>query len=372
MKRHLFRGKDLRETLAKVREALGPEAVIFATRRVPGGEEGERFEVEASEWSEAPPGGAPASGASDGAASQAPAPRAPVTPIRAERLAPAAGRVDGLSQAAASPVYAELVGSGLGEETARELILQAAGSLSLSEKDAAEPLRERVAGLLTFLFEAGGPVRVRRPEDEGPAVASFIGPTGVGKTTTVAKIAAECTQRRRLKVGLVGIDTPGTGASARLRAFAASMRLPFLAAGSAAELDDANARFSRADVVLVDAPGTVLGNPAQAAALQALFGEGRPSQNYLVLAANTHPDDMARMAERFSCVPLHRLVFTKLDESSRFGVIFERHMVLGVRVAYFTAGQRMPQDLEVASPARMARLILPAARRQGAAVGAPA
>ena len=363
MKRHLFRGKDLRDTLAKVRGSLGAEAVIFATRRVRGGEDGERFEVEASEWSESLPGGA---------APLAGAPAAPAAAVRAGRPGPAAGRAEGHSQAAASPVYAELVESGLGEATARELILQAAGSLSLSEKDSAEPLRERVGGLLTFLFEAGGPVRASRPEEEGPAVANFIGPTGVGKTMTVAKIAAECTQRRRLRVGLIGIDSPGTGAAERLRAFAASMRLPFLAVSTAAGVDEAVARFSRADVVLVDAPGTVLGNPSNVAALQALFGEGRPGQNYLVLAANTHPDDMARMGERFSCVPLHRLVFTKLDESSRFGVIFERHMELGVRVAYFTAGQRVPQDLEVASPARMARLILPAARRYGAAVGAPA
>lgn len=371
MKRHLFRGKDLRETLAKVRESLGPEAVIFSTRRVRGGEEGDHFEVEASEWSENVPGGSPAASGANGKAA-APASKASISRLREQKAAPAAGQVNGLSAAIVSPVYTELVGSGLREETARELILQVAGSLSLSEKESVEPLRERVAGLLTFLFEAGGPVRARGPEETVPAVASFIGPTGVGKTTTVAKIAAECTQRRHLKVGLVGIDIPGTGTVERLRAFAASLRLPFLAVSSPAELDDAIARFSRADVVLVDAPGAVLGNPSNVAALQSFFGEGRPGQNYLVLAANTHPDDLARMAERFSCVPLYQLVFTKLDESSRFGVIFERHIDLEVRVAYFTTGQRVPQDLEVASPARMARLILPAARRQGAGVGASA
>lgn len=368
MKRHLFRGKDLRETLGKVREALGSEAVIFATRRVRGAEE-DHFEVEAAEWSESMPG----SPAAPEAEPQAPRPAVP--PARAPKPAPAASApegANGLSPLIVSSVYTELVESGLGEETSRELIAQAAGSLAVAERDTAEPLRERVAGLLTFLFEAGGPVRVRRPEETGPALANFIGPTGVGKTTTVAKIAAECTRRRRLKVGLIGIDAPGTGAVERLRAFAASMKLPFLAAGSPAEADDAVERFSRADVVLVDSPGTALGNPAGVSALRSFFGEGRRGQNYLVLAANTHPDDMARMAGRFSCVPVHRLVFTKLDESSRFGVIFERHMELGVRVAYFTTGQRVPQDLEVASPARMARLILPAAHRKGTAVGAPA
>jgi len=370
MKRHLFRGKDLRETLGKVREALGSEAVIFATRRVRGAE-GDHFEVEAAEWSESMPGGGAAAAPRPEPEFQAP--RAPAPPARAPKAAPAAPEpANGLSPLIVSSVYTELVESGLGEETARELIAQAAGSLALSEKDSAEPLRERVAGLLTFLFEAGGPVRARRPEEAGPALANFIGPTGVGKTTTVAKIAAECTRRRRLKVGLVGIEVPGTGAVERLRAFSASLKLPFLAAGSPAEVDDAVERFAKADVVLVDSPGTVLGNPSGVSALQSFFGEGRRGQNYLVLAANTHPDDMARMAGRFSCVPLHRLVFTKLDESSRFGVIFERHMELGVRVAYFTTGQRVPQDLEVASPARMARLILPAAHRQGTAVGAPA
>jgi flagellar biosynthesis protein FlhF len=371
MKRHLFRGKDLRETLAKVREALGPEAVIFATRRVRG-EGGDYFEVEAAEWSESMPGPAPEPASAAPREPETQAPRAPLSPARETGPAPAPEAASDLSPLIVSSVYTELVESGLREETSRELIVQAAGSLTSTEKDSPEPLRERVAGLLTFLFEAGGPVRTRRPEEAGPAVANFIGPTGVGKTTTVAKIAAECTRRRRLKVGLVGVDVPGAGAVERLRSFANSMRLPFLAVSSPVELDDAIARFAKADVVLVDAPGTVLGNPAGAAALQSFFGEGRRGQNYLVLAANTHPDDMARMSLRFSCVPLHRLVFTKLDESSRFGVIFERHMELGVRVAYFTTGQRMPQDLEVASPARMARLILPAVRRHGATAGASA
>ncbi|MEK6709939.1 MAG: hypothetical protein AABZ64_05105, partial [Nitrospinota bacterium] len=149
MKRHLFRGKDPRETLAKVRESLGPDAVIFSTRRVEGAAEGEPFVVEAAAWGESLAEGGPA--IPGGGAGAPAAARAPVTPLREARPAPAAG---GVPPAILSPVFAELVESGLSEDAAREVILQAAGGLSLSERDSAEPLRERVAGLLTFLFEA--------------------------------------------------------------------------------------------------------------------------------------------------------------------------------------------------------------------------
>ncbi len=359
MRRHHFRGKDLREALAMVRETLGPEAVIFATRRVADGAGESLVEVEAAEWLEE--GGLGPSGpGGDDPAAEAPPPPARRPRVRFPR------------DLTRSTVFNELCESGLREETARELLLRAAGDLPAAEgEDPVRLLRERVASLITLLFEVGGPVRARRPGDREPSVANFIGPTGAGKTMTIAKIAAECTHGRRLRVGLIALEPSRVGAVEQLKAYAGLIRLPLIAARSAGEVDAALGKFRRADVVLVDTPGESLGDASRMAELVGLFGPGRPGKNYLVLAANTHPDDMARMGERFSCVPLHRLVFTKLDESSRFGVIFERHMELGVRVAYFTAGQRVPEDLEVATPSRMARLILSAGRRRTPAPGVP-
>ncbi len=378
-----FQGKDFRDVLGKVRSALGAEAVILSTRteRPKGKDRSAGFvEVEAS--GEMPPSGREAAAPAPAAVKTAAVPKE----VEAPKTAAAAhlpNGAPGFAKTAGGPgaypsalgvemdpddsppdlwdIYADLGERGIDPESAWKIVTRAGEGLERAGSRRPGILRKRVRKILSHLFETAGPIGPPKERGKGPAVANFIGPTGSGKTTTIAKIAAEATYHRRLKVGLVTLDTSRLGGGGeQLKSYAAVLRIPRLVARSAEDLDRALEKLRGADIVLVDAAGRGFRDAAAMAELDDLFGEGRPGENYLVLAANTHPHDLLQIGEGFARVPLHGLVFSKLDESSRFGVIFHLHMELGVPVAYLTSGQKVPRGLRVATPDGLARLIVPA------------
>jgi len=358
MKTRRFRGKDLRETLDKVKAALGEDAIIVSTQKVNQGDfglgEGSLVEVEATKSEvESDNSILPEDGEPD--AWEQRANEIPSSTNEDILLAPM-GKLDSVY----SDLFYELFESGVEEETARELLSRAEKENGSSGYLSPATYRKQVMNILSLLFDVKGPIRIRQVGDEGPAISNFFGPTGAGKSSTIAKIAAQCT-RRKLRVGLITLDTNRAGGSEYLKFLASSLRLPLITAGSKKQIDQALARFRRADVVLVDSPGRSIGDEASMAELERLFGNGRPGDNHLVLAANTHSEDLKRMGERFSQVGLDGLIFTKLDEASRIGVVFEVHMDLGVPLSYLTVGQKIPGDLEVAVPEKLARRILPGA-----------
>ncbi|HBK81604.1 MAG TPA: hypothetical protein DDZ83_18375 [Nitrospinae bacterium] len=366
MRTRRFRGKDLRETLDKIKAALGEDAIIVSTRKVSRGDfglaGGSLVEVEATnpemESADPVPFGDEGLEACD---------------ERADEMGPAVdeGVLPGPMAETESPysdLFYELSESGIEEETAREILSRAERENGDSRNGSLASHRKQVAKILSLLFDLKGPVRIRQMGDEGPAISNFIGPTGAGKSSTIAKIAAQCT-RKKLRVGLITLDTHRAGGSEYMKFLANLLRLPLITAGSKKQLDQALAKFRRADVVLVDSPGMSIGDEAGMAELDRIFGKGRPGDNYLVLAANTHSEDLKRMGESFSRTGLDGLIFTKLDEASRFGVIFEVHMNLGVPLSYLTAGQKIPGDLEVAAPEKLARLVLPVAPEYAPAEG---
>ncbi|MFC1491119.1 hypothetical protein ACFLQ0_00820 [Nitrospinota bacterium] len=375
MKTRRFRGKNLRETLDKVKAALGEDAIIVSTRKVGRGSAGfgpdgeSHVEVEATTPElEAPEENGFGAGNTEALVQDTEDIQEPddLEELFREDIAPAGG-------ADSTPGYSdllyELCETGLSEETANEILLRAGEEAGASGDGSPEAHRERVRDMLSLLFEVKGPVAVRKSGDDGPAISNFLGPTGAGKTTTIAKIAARCT-KRRLKVGLITLDTQRVGGVEQMRKLADLLRLPLIAARSRKQLEQAIAKFRQADVILVDSPGRSIGDEAGMSELEEFFGRDKVGENFLVLAANTHPGDLKRMGERFSRVPLDGVIFTKLDEASRFGVIFELHMDLGVPVAYITSGQKILGGLEEGSPKRLARLVLPADRKLASAQGA--
>lgn len=261
-------------------------------------------------------------------------------------------------------IFDRLHRSGTGEEIAKEIVIQASEGLSRTDLGQNEFVAAQVAEILPQIFEVSGPVQPRLPEDDGPAVVNFIGPTGVGKTTTIAKIAAQCTYKRRLKVGLITVDTFRIAAVEQPKVYSGLMRLPMMVARSVQEIDRALEKFRKADIVLVDTAGRSPNGDFHMAELEKYFGKGRTGKNYLVLAVNTHPKDIFKAAERFSCVPLESLVFTKLDESTQFGIILRAHLELGVPISYLTAGRKVPEDIEIANLNGLANLILPKSRME--------
>lgn len=203
-----------------------------------------------------------------------------------------------------------------------------------------------------------GEVKVTGPLKGKGMRAAFIGPTGVGKTTTIAKLAARLTFREGKRVALVTVDTFRIAALEQLRIYAQLMKLPVEVVFSPEELGAALRRHQEADAVLIDTAGRSQRDEAQMGELKEFFGKGE-IDCHLVLSAATSQEDLSQVLERFGQIPLKSLLFTKLDEANRFGVILNQSLSSGIPLSYFTTGQRVPEDIEVATPERVADLVLP-------------
>ncbi len=361
-----FRGPDTRTALAAVKAALGPDAIIVSTRDVGGGLM-RRSEVEVTaglpNWSPEEP--APPSPSSRNAtvgrpaflANQAAGALAGASMGELQRLveetrdvlraaALQAGRSPLPGRAAA--IWERLVERGLEEKLADELV-------RFAMEDAATPgalsLETAVRAALADRL-----VAARAPWLPGPRrVIALVGPTGVGKTTTAAKIAAKAVLEGGQRVALLTIDTYRIGGADHLRRYGDILGVPVGVARSSDELQALLVRSS-ADLVLVDTAGrstneTIAAQGAILASIQGL-------QTYLVASAAGGPRDLARVAERFAGLKPSRLIFTKLDEAATPGSILAATCRIRRPVACITDGQRVPEDLHAAEPERLVELVL--------------
>lgn len=190
-------------------------------------------------------------------------------------------------------------------------------------------------------------------------VLAFVGPTGVGKTTTIAKLAGQrLATRSGARVALLTLDTFRVGAVAHLRAFAEILGLPVHVATDAAELDALVRRHLDHDLVLIDTAG---GNPRDErllGELRALLGQNPYVETHLCVSATTKPRDLADIGARFAPLAIEKLVFTKIDETNSGGSLFNFLAQSGKPLALLTNGQRVPEDLAVASKDAFCRWVM--------------
>jgi len=190
-------------------------------------------------------------------------------------------------------------------------------------------------------------------------VAALVGPTGVGKTTTIAKLAAYAKLELKQKVALLTLDTFRMGAVDQLQQYAQILQVPMHVALTVEDLRSALRFYQDRTLVLIDTPGH---NPKDTEVLDQLrrFLEELPDvETHLVLSATTKPKDLSDIALRFEPLKPSRLVFTKLDETSTYGPILSTLVRVKRPLSYLGTGQEVPQDLELATSRRVADLILP-------------
>jgi flagellar biosynthesis protein FlhF len=196
------------------------------------------------------------------------------------------------------------------------------------------------------------PIRTCAPfaaEAGTPQFAAFVGPTGVGKTTTIAKLAAELSLKAKKRVGLISVDSFRIGAVEQLRTYAAIMGLPCLPAFSHQDLRLAVEKMERQDVVLIDTAGHSHLDGKRMQQLQALLGVPGPITSHLVLSAAANRLDLQEAAARFAVFKPCSYVFTKLDETRQRGAIIDQAETLRLPISYITTGQRVPEDIHPAT-----------------------
>ena len=188
----------------------------------------------------------------------------------------------------------------------------------------------------------------------------FIGPTGVGKTTTIAKLASKLKLEKKLNVALLTADTYRIAAVEQLHTYANILQVPLRVVYNETELKDSLDDLKSFDIVLVDTAGRSHRDPEQTDDLRRLL-EAVPEERrqvYLVLSVATKYNDLIKITKTYSDISDYRLIFTKLDETSCLGNIFNIKMLTGVPLSYATFGQKVPNDISRLDAQTIARHLL--------------
>lgn len=188
----------------------------------------------------------------------------------------------------------------------------------------------------------------------------FIGPTGVGKTTTIAKLASSLKIDKKAKVALFTADTYRIAAVDQLRSYATILNLPLRVIYSDAEIKEAAEEFKGYDIVLIDTAGRSHKNREQRDDIEKLLLSVPEEQReiYLVLSATTKYNDLVKITETYSAIAKYNLIFTKLDETSAIGSIFNIKMLTDAPLSYTTFGQSVPDDISRINPQNVAKQLL--------------
>lgn len=245
-----------------------------------------------------------------------------------------------------------LIDQGVGESE-RDALLGAMPA-SAGTVQSGKLMRELFREAVSANVRCAGPLRVSRTSR---SIMALVGPTGVGKTTTIAKLAAiACKQGAR--VALITIDTFRIGAVDQLKTYSSIMKIPLRVASSPQELRAAIDEFADRNLILIDTAGRSPRDKARLQEMRKYLTVHPDIETHLCLSATTRDRELHQSIERFGLMPVDRLLFTKLDESVTFGSIVNTQMRETVPLSYFTTGQRVPEDIEIATTNRLADLVI--------------
>ncbi len=271
----------------------------------------------------------------------------------------AAGSRQGSMPDALFEHYLALTEQAVASEIADEIVGKVRDELSAAELADEEIVRETMLRQIAKLVPAAGDSPLpRRPADGRPLTIALIGPTGVGKTTTLAKLAAVAKLRHGRSVGLVTTDTYRIAAVEQLRTYADIIGLQLKVVASPSEMRPALESMSGCDVILIDTAGRSQHDSERLSDLRTYLDEADPHETHLVLSTTSAEGVMLRAAERFAQLAPNRLILTKLDEAVNFGVLLSVTRLADLKLSYVTMGQEVPDHIEAGKPDRISRLIL--------------
>ena len=252
-------------------------------------------------------------------------------------------------------LYQQLKFGGLEDKFSRRLVLEAQKNISDEDLQNFSYVKIFIARMLMkILRTTEGIEYITAPQK----VIALIGPTGVGKTTTAAKIASDQMLKRKRRVGLITVDTFRIAAVEQLRTYAKIINVPLRIVSDRQEMDKAVERFSDCDVVVIDTGGCSQRDEGQMFELREIFDERGRIHNLLVLSSTTKDNDLNEITRKFGVMPIDGVIFTKLDESASYGTIFNHAIRFKKPVSFLSIGQKVPEDIEVATKERMVDLLL--------------
>jgi flagellar biosynthesis protein FlhF len=340
-----FEAKDMKEAVKLVKDVMGPEAIILSTKTIRRAGDGIR------------PGRQSCVEVVAAMDPQEKSRRAPVPRNEAGFRPAALGKIEEPAPIEEDPCLQKILTAGLYPDFVSRILEE---MRALRKEAGVWDIPETYRGFFRWkLMEA---VEVATPELQGKKVWAFIGPTGVGKTTTLAKIAAHFSLRFRKTITLITLDTYRIGGLEQLKTYARILRLPFAVAGDPDELREILTRHRDRDLLLIDTAGRNPQNVDQLEELKRFLDVDPRIQNHLVLSATTKDRDLEQGVQRFSLLPIASYIFTKIDETEEYASLFNQLLRYRRPLSYLTNGQRVPEDIELATKGRVANLILQTVR----------
>jgi len=256
-------------------------------------------------------------------------------------------------------LYAQLIEQQVADELALRVVDDVKAELSKEQMGNATLVREKLLAKIEMLVPVTTAGAVARPSTGvGCRSICLIGPTGVGKTTTIAKLAAAFKLRQKQRVGLITIDTYRIAAVDQLRTYANIIGVPLKVVMSPGELVMAMREMSDCDTILIDTAGRSHADQLKLNELAQFIEAAKPTEVHLVLSSTTTQEGMEAAVEKFSGVRVDQIIFTKLDEAVSFGVLLNVARKASKALSYITTGQDVPDNIEVGQPRRLAKLIM--------------
>lgn len=371
-----YRAGSMQEALQMVRADLGPSAVVLESQEVGRSllnwfrprqiEVTATAEMRVPSRFESPPATNVSTGESDLDLAVYPttlAESGSLSPVQLQQqLNSLKQMVEGLTRHGAAEtteipetcfrLFTELIDAELSESLAKELIDRVCEG---GHHDDETLLKARICRLVEQEIPIAGPIDLC---DGQCRRVALIGPTGVGKTTTIAKLAANFHLRDRRRVGLITVDTYRIAAVEQLRTYADIIDLPMEVVSTPREMRQAVDRFADLDLVLVDTAGRSPRDEVKIQELKTMLVEAQADEAHLVLSSVASATSLQRTAERFIEAGATSLLLTKLDEATGFGSLLPLLRHCQLPLSYLTNGQNVPDDIAAADRQKLAKLII--------------
>lgn len=251
--------------------------------------------------------------------------------------------------------YCQMLKQGICEEIVLKLIRELKQDLSPDALGDRDRVRDSLVSKIEKELLLAGPIDLVPGKTK---IAALVGPTGAGKTTTLAKLAALYALDRKRKVALVTIDTYRIAAVEQLRVYAKIMGLSFKTVSSPEEFKQVLVQFADRDLILVDTAGRSQRDQFRIKELKSFLRQSFPVEIYLTMSITHKEDNLSAIGNQFGFLPIDRIIFTKLDESYTYGSIVNQIFKIKKPLSYLTTGQKIPEDIEVAEKERIISLIL--------------